>query len=137
MRIYVCGASGKRIGPALDHLHSLFQISEVIHGASQRHSGVDLAASVWVDANGIPYKIVSADRLASQIYFTRPDLILLATSTGNSHIGVKRWAAQLTIPVVIVALDGVLRTSGRGWGDLLRRWLKVEVTQTRLRKVAG
>jgi hypothetical protein len=136
MRVYVCGASGKRIGKALDHLHSLFQISEVIHGASQRPSGVDLATSVWVDINRIPYQIVTTDRFASQIYFTRPDLVLLATATGNSHIGVRRWADQLAIPIVLVGLDGVLRTSGKGWGALLKPLVRREVTEVRL-KVVG
>jgi len=137
MRVFVCGASGKRIPQALTKLHDLFGITEVIHGASQRRSGVDLAASGWVDINNIPYRILQADRMANHIPEANPDLILLATTTGNSHAGVKRWANQLTIPVCIVALDGILHTSGKGWGKLLRRFIRREVTEVRLRKVAG
>lgn len=137
MRVYVCGASGKRISQALDHLHQLFTLTEIIHGASLRASGVDLATSAWVDANQIPYRIIQADRQASQLYQANPDLILLATTTGNGHAGVKRRAIYLAIPIVILTIEGELQTFGRGWGRLLKRFIKREVTETRLRKVAG
>ena len=121
MRIMVCGLSGRLVGPALDRLDELLGgIDEVSFGVSQRATGVDVAASAWVDLKRRRFRLYRFDRRGDYMLACNPHLILMAIGTGRPMAWVCRLARSFLVSVCVVDASGEMRTVGRGWGSLLR-----------------
>lgn len=143
MKVLTCGTGGtyddveilhKLVARVLDKLHDDFVVDEVVRGADDNIGSVDHAVDDWCRDNSVAQRIFevvwknnhesspqwgdSVFRRNVRMLAANPDLIVRFDGVEGASPFLNLRLVRT--PILLVEVDGGVRTFGVGWGEFVR-----------------